>query len=329
MSYIIRLKSISINQIEFPASWNTPHIPAYGTFPWPFVNRDDDFPGKTPADKEGIAHALSSGYRHIDTAFTYGNQNLIGKAVSDAAISRKDIHVTSKLHPYNNFYHDAKLKIKEAVHLIWGAETENSYLDCFMIHYPGVGRPLSAWKAIEEARECGLIKHAGVSNFEIRHLEVIKNATGEFPEVNQIEFHPWIYSRQAELVEYCHINNIAIEGYSPLAQGKDLKNPVIAAIAEHHKTTPARIILKWCIQHGAKPVVGSRNQENIKMNAMPYDFILSENDMRNIDNICTDNIIRVSEQWNWNPSKSGFGGSVPGQNPVKKFLKKIHNLASE
>jgi len=215
--------------LKFPPSWKNPSIPAFGTFPWPFKQKVDNNGSSIISDMESITCALAHGYRHIDTAFTYGNQQLIGKAVLNANLPREDLYVTSKLHIYNNFYKDAKQKIKEAINLIWGNSHHSNmnYLDCFMIHYPGVGRPLSAWQAIIEAQKNGLIKHAGVSNFEIKHLEIIKNATGRFPEVNQIEYHPWIYKEQSELVKFCHEHGIAVEGYSPLAQGKDLNNGVI------------------------------------------------------------------------------------------------------
>lgn len=117
-----------------------------------------------------------------------------------------------------------------------------------------------------------------------------------------------------------------MEGYSPLAQGNDLNNGIIQKLADLHKTTPARIVLKWCMQHGVKPVIGSRNQDNIKMNATTYNFKLSDKDVEILNNLSLSSPIRVSQQWNWNPSIEGFGGPVPGRNLLKNLLLKAESI---
>jgi len=244
-------------------------MPGYGTFPWPHVTPEKDYQTVAREMQTTIENALTLGYRHIDTAFTYRNQDLVGAAVEVVGICRKDLFVTSKLHPNNNSYKDAREKIKEAIHLIWGKSpsANNAYLDAFLLHYPGKGRPLEAWKALQEARDSAIVRHIGVSNFEIWQLEKLKKRSGEFPGINQIEFHPWIFHEQVELLRYCHERGIAVEGYSPLAQGIARGDTTLKEIAFNYNTTPARIALKWCMQHGVRPIVGSRNVDHLRKNA--------------------------------------------------------------
>lgn len=311
---------------EFPGSWIEPETPAYGTFPYPFqTTLNSSF--------NALIEAFKAGYRHIDTAFTYNNQNEIGTAAKEAGLQRKTLFIASKLHAYNNSYEEALEKIKEAIQLIWGknAPAPEAYLDSFLLHYPGTGDPGSAWKALLEARKKGWVRHIGVSNFEIWHLKKIKEISGQYPEVNQIEFHPWIYSDQVEVLEFCHDKEIAIEGYSPLAQGKRINDPLITQLASNHQTTPARIILKWCMQHGVLPVVGSRNPEHIRANAEPYTFSLSADEIQSLNRLGISHPIRVAEQWHWNSKTAPFGGPVPGhprQSLLRKLLSKAINRLS-
>lgn len=300
--------------VDVPSTGRRPKIPGYGTFPWPFAKSGYDYQEVARGAQRAIETALTLGYRHLDTAFTYRNQDQVGAAIRAAGILREEIYLTSKLHHNNNNYREAREKIREAIKLIWGkqASDSNAYLNAFLLHYPGVGRPLGAWKALQEARQEGLVRHIGVSNFEIWHIEKLKKGAGEYPEINQIEFHPWIYPEQAKLLEYCHAKGIAVEGYSPLAQGQALMDPVIVKLAAVHKTTPARVVLKWCMQHGVKPIFGSRNLEHLRTNAESYIFTLSADDMQVLDGLGVSHPIRVAEQWHWNPKTAPFGGPVPG-----------------
>jgi methylglyoxal/glyoxal reductase len=294
---------------EFPASWFQPAMPGFGTFPWPHVKAEQDYETVARTMQRTIEDALSIGYRHLDTAFTYRNQDLVGAAIRAVGVPRKDIFVTSKLHQNNNNYHDAISKISEALHLIWGQmfAAGDRYLDAFLLHYPGKGHPADAWKALQEARDNGLVRHIGVSNFEIWHIEILKKKSGEYPELNQIEFHPWIYKDQKELLEYCQEHDIAVEGYSPLAQGIALQNPMLQNFAKEYQTTPARILLKWCLQHRVKPIVGSRNSEHLRSNAECYKFNLSDCQMEELDRLGASTPLHIAKQWQWDPKTAAFG----------------------
>src|SRR5262249_31003691 len=204
----------------------------------------------------------------------------------------------------------ASWKIKEAIRLIFGkADPGGAYLDCFLIHFPGRGNPLGAWDALREARDEGLLKHIGVSNFEIRHLQELRNYCGEYPELNQIEFHPFIYSKQRNLLEFCRENRIAVEGYCPMAQGLVIRDPVVGRIAEAHREIPARIALQWAMQHGVLPIVGSRNADHIRANAARYAFSLTRDEMHELNQIGARHSERISLRWNWDPTTAPLGSA--------------------
>lgn len=297
-------------RLQFPDSWNQPTMPGYGTFPAPFVS----ILGCEDAARsvqETIEQALGSGYRHIDTAFAYRNQDLVGAAVRAQRLARPDVFVTSKLHPYNNSYREALSRIQEAIRVIWsgGRVETDQYLDAFLIHYPGFGDPVAAWAGVLEARAQGLVRHAGVSNFEICHLEKLHEASGEYPELNQIEMHPYIYLEQKELLEFCKAKGIAVEGYSPLAEGQVLDSAELRSIAEAHKTSPASVALKWCMQHGVRPIVGTRNLSHLKANAQVRVLELARDEMSQVDRLSLKKTVRVSLKWHWNSKTAPLGNS--------------------
>ena len=300
-----------INHVQFPNSWRNPILPGYGTFPAPFVSSNVNAEQVARGFQVHIERALSIGYRHIDTAYAYRNQDLVGAAIRAQGMPRQDVFVTSKLHPSNNSYREASLKIKQAIRLMWGEDAGRlgHYLDAFLIHYPGLGNPIEAWKALIAARKEGLVRHVGVSNFEIRHLEKLHERTGESAEINQIEFHPFIYVEQSELLDFCNTRCIAVEGYSPLAEGQALNDENLRAIANEHNTSPARIALRWSMQHGVRPIVGTRSPAHLRENAEPYNFTLSAEEMLRIDSLGRTKPVRVSLRWNWNPKSAPLGSS--------------------
>ena len=312
--------TIPMNIPEFPRSWNHPTMPGYGLYPFPYIGPNVDYLAAARSSLDSIMAALEIGYRHLDTAFGYKNQDLLGLAIKKSKIPRSELFITSKLNINNNSFTESETKIKEAVEVIFGEHEDLSkhFLDSFLIHYPGAGDPLGAWRGMQIARDKGYVRHIGVSNFEIWHLNIIRKNCGSFPEVNQIEFHPWIYDKQAKLIEFCRANGIAVEGYSPLAQGKFLDVPLLKEIASAHDTTASRIVLKWCMQHGVKPIFGSRNNAHMKSNAELYNFQLSDNEVRQINNLSRENTFRVSEQWKWNPQTAPFGEKNSNQLPGSK-----------
>ena len=316
-----------LERLQFPSSWNTPALPGYGTFPAPFVQALG-YENAARHAQSAIEQALIVGYRHFDTAFAYRNQDLVGAAVRTQGVSRAEVFVTSKLHPYNNSQSEALSRTKESIRLIWGDEAaapEKAYLDAFLIHYPAFGNPIGAWKGLVEAREQGLARHIGVSNFEIHHLELLYKATGVCPELNQIEFHPYIFLEQRELAAFCRKQAIALEGYCPLAEGAVLSDPEMIAIAAAHHTTPAAVALRWCMQHGIRPIVGSRNPSHIRANAVLLELRLSDEEMNRIDSLSSKTSLRVSLNWHWNAKTAPLGGPIPRQ-PVRRLLKRCASL---
>ncbi len=296
---------------DFPASWFNPQLPAYGTFPLPFKGRYRTLHSDRRDAKRSCIQALKAGFRHLDTAFAYGNQDLISAAARRAKVGRKEIYVTSKLHQDNNNYDDARVMILNAVRQIWDVEPPHpdAYIDAFLLHYPGKGDPIGAWQGLIEASIAGYVSHIGVSNFEVRHLEGLMRQSEYQPKINQIEFHPWIYHEQLETLEYCRANQIALEGYSPLAEGFAVADQDVNAIAATLETTPARVLLKWCMQHGVKPIVGTRNVGHLGENAMKYEFTLSDTQMATLNRKSKTHRIRVSELWHWRPQECSLGNT--------------------
>ena len=217
------------------------------------------------------------GYRHIDTAEMYRNEKQVGEAVAASGIDRSEVFVTSKL---NNGFHarDAALAAFDGTLEALGFD----YLDLFLIHWPlpTVGDFVETWKAMQELSESGRVKAIGVSNFQQAHLQRLLDETGIVPAVNQIEVHP--YLAQDVLRAFNAAHGIAIEAWSPIAQGKVLTDEVIVSIAEKVGKTAAQVTLRWHIQRGdivfPKSVTRSRVEENFAI----FDFELSDDDIRSI-----------------------------------------------
>ncbi|MCU1425418.1 MAG: putative oxidoreductase [Microbacteriaceae bacterium] len=224
--------------------------------------------------KRATLEALEVGYRHIDTAQMYGNEEGVGQAVAESGLAREDIFVTSKL---NNGFH-ARADALEAFDR--SLETLGfEYLDLFLIHWPlpAVGDYVETWKAMEEMKASGRLEAIGVSNFQPAHLQRLFDETETVPAVNQIEVHPYLTNETVRAFNAEH--GIATEAWSPIAQGKVLGDPVIQQIADRVERTPAQVTLRWHIQRGdivfPKSVTRSRVEENFAL----FDFELTEADV--------------------------------------------------
>ncbi|WP_344835365.1 aldo/keto reductase [Actinocorallia longicatena] len=224
--------------------------------------------------KEAVLTALEFGYRHIDTAEMYGNEQGVGEAVRASGVPREDVFVTSKL---NNGFHapaDARKAFDRTL-----ADLGMDYLDLFLIHWPlpKVGDFAETWKALEEIAATDRVRAIGVSNFQAHHLQRLLDETGTVPAVNQIEIHPYLV--QDELRSFGAAHGIATEAWSPIAQGRVLGDPVITAIAERVGRTPAQVTLRWHLQRGdivfPKSVTRARVEENFAL----FDFSLTQPDM--------------------------------------------------
>jgi 2,5-diketo-D-gluconate reductase A len=226
-------------------------------------------PAKTA---EAVTLALQAGYRHIDTAQMYGNEREVGEAVAKSGVDRSEVFLTSKLDNDAHLPDDAREAFDATL-----AALGTDYVDLFLIHWPLPGRYdgdyVSTWQALEEFYRAGRARSIGVSNFSAHHLRRLHTECEVPPAVNQIEVHP--YFAQDELREFCAGHQIAIEAWSPLAQGLVLDDPTIDSVARSVGKTPAQVVLRWHIERGdivfPKSVTPARITENFDI----FDFELS------------------------------------------------------
>jgi 2,5-diketo-D-gluconate reductase A len=237
---------------------------------------------QTPADKtsEVVQAALSSGYRHVDTAAMYGNEAGVGDGVRSAHVDRKDVFVTTKLWSEDQGF-DKTLQAFDKSLKRLGLE----YVDLYLIHWPSPQRDkyVDTWRALARLKEEGRLRSAGVSNFEAEHLHRIIDETGLVPVLNQIELHPRFQQRKLRKL---HAKlGIAIESWSPLGRGSLLEDRAILAIAKKHGRTPAQIIIRWHIDNGLIVIPKSANPVRIRENLQVFDFGLDEADLAAIEKL--------------------------------------------
>lgn len=225
-----------------------------------------------------IRCAVNAGYRLIDTASAYMNEEGVGRGIRECRLSRKDLFITTKI--WNNAQRLGDVAGSFARSL---ERLMTSYVDLYLIHWPVPGCYLATWKELETLYQKGAARSIGVSNFEIRHLEELASISEITPAVNQIEFHPYCY--QKNLVEYCHAKGIAVQAYAPLARGAYLDDDVICILATKYGKTPAQIGLRWIIQKGVAVVPKSVHEERIISNSEIFDFVLEDEDMDAIDQL--------------------------------------------
>ncbi len=227
-----------------------------------------------------VKAALDAGYRHVDTAAVYENEQGVGEGIRQSGLPRSDIFLTTKLWNTDQGY-EQTLKAFEASLKRLGTD----YVDLYLIHWPSAHRGLfvDTWKALVTLKEEGRAKSIGVSNFYPEHIEKIVAETGVVPVINQIELHPDFQQRETRAFHEKH--KIATQSWSPLGQGKLLGHPVIAEIAQKLGRTPAQVIIRWHIQNGLvvipKSVTPSRIVENFKV----FDFKLSAEDLDRLNGL--------------------------------------------
>lgn len=231
-----------------------------------------------PEDTErAVAAALAAGYRHVDTAAAYGNEEQTGRAIRESGLDRSEVFLVTKLWNSEQGY-DATLAAFDAS----VGRLDVDYLDLYLIHWPVPEKNLyvDTFKAFAKLREDGRIRSIGVSNFEPEHLRTVVDETGIVPAVNQIELHPLL--PQHELREVHAQLGIATEAWSPLGQGSLLTHPAVTAVAESHGKTAAQALIRWHIQLGNIVIPKSVNPQRIASNFDVFDFELTEQDMASI-----------------------------------------------
>lgn len=252
-----------------------------------FLNNDRTMPllglglYKATADDEAenaIAAAVKNGYRLIDTASAYKNEENVGRGIARCGIPRKDLFITTKI--WNNAQRlgdvdDAFQRSLDRLGL--------DYIDLYLIHWPVPGCYLNTWKEMEKFLESGRALSIGVSNFEIRHLEELRKVSGIVPAVNQIECHPLCYPKK--LIEYCQANGIQVQAYAPLARGAYLDNDILCVLGTKYAHTPAQVGLRWAVQKGISVIPKSVHPDRIASNARIFDFEIEQEDMDLLDTL--------------------------------------------
>ena len=227
-----------------------------------------------PACVNAVRWALELGYRHVDTAQAYGNEESVGKALRDSGVPRDDVFITTK------FYPGRKDPVAEAERSLRRLGVDQ--VDLYLVHWPQ-GGPLRAWPGMERARERGLARSVGVSNFGAAELGQVIAAGSVRPAVNQIQFSAVQYRRG--LLDACLREGVVLEAYSPLGTGRHLANKRVTEIAARAGRTPAQVLLRWCLQHGVPVIPKSVHRARIAENAQVFDFILTEQDMAELDGL--------------------------------------------
>ena len=252
-----------------------------------FLNNDRKMPllglgvykatGENEAEN-AIISAVKCGYRMIDTASAYKNEENVGRGIARCGIPRKELFITTKI--WNNAQRlgDVEGAFQRSLDRL-GLD----YIDLYLIHWPVPGCYLSTWKEMEKILSSGRALSIGVSNFEIRHLEELRRVSGIVPAVNQIECHPLCYPK--ELIDYCQANGIQVQAYAPLARGAYLDHDVLCVMGTKYAHTPAQVGLRWAVQKGISVIPKSVHPDRIESNANIFDFSIDQEDIDLLDTL--------------------------------------------
>jgi 2,5-diketo-D-gluconate reductase A len=227
-----------------------------------------------PRCENAVRWALELGYRHIDTAQAYGNEESVGRALHASGVPREEVFITTKFFPRLT---DPAAELEQSLRRL-GVDQ----VDLYIIHWPQRNATW-AWPGMEQALERGHTRAVGVSNFSVQELEQVLDAGSTAPVVDQVQFSPFEYRRA--LLDYARERDVAIEAYSPLGTGGHLRKREVKKVAERVGRTPAQVLIRWCLQRDTIVIPKSTHRDRIEENAHVFDFTLSDGDMAALDDL--------------------------------------------
>jgi diketogulonate reductase-like aldo/keto reductase len=226
--------------------------------------------------RAAVREALRLGYRHIDTARIYGNEDDVASAVRASGVPRGEVFITTKLWNDDQGYDQTLRAFHAAL-----ARMALDYVDLFLLHWPVPELRLESWRALERLRQEGRVRAIGVSNFMVHHLDELLAHATVVPDVNQIEVSPFL--QQREVRARCAREGIAVEAYSPLTKGERLAHPAVRAVARSAQRTPAQVLLRWGLQREMIVLPKSTRPERLAENLALFDFTLSAAELAQLD----------------------------------------------
>ena len=225
-----------------------------------------------PECENAVRSALELGYRHVDTAQAYGNEESVGRGLRASGVPRDEVFITTKFFPAQE---DPEAEAQRSLERL-GVDQ----VDLYIIHWPQRG-PTWAWPGMERAQQAGYARSIGVSNFNVAELDELLSIAQARPVVNQVQFSPFKYRRK--LLDACEQHDVTLEAYSPLGTGRHLSDERVRQLADRVGRTPAQVLLRWCVQRELVVIPKSTHRERIEENAQIFDFTLSQEQMAELD----------------------------------------------
>ena len=239
--------------------------------------------------QNAVRWALEAGYRHIDTAAVYRNEQDVGAGIRDSGIPRQELFLTSKVWNSDQGFNSTLRAFDQSL-----ARLGTDYLDLYLVHWPIRGTRLDTWRALARLAAEGRCRAVGVSNYTVRHLKEALSAADLVPAVNQFELSP--FNTRCSLVDFCQEKGIQVESYSPLARGKKLNHPTVAALAHQHGKSPAQVLIRWALEKGYVVIPKSVHQNRILENSQVFDFSLSGEEVQTLDDL-NENLHTINPPW--------------------------------